>query len=162
MMQLTGGSSGAYVFLQRQTAAAAVITFSNFPTGYRTLLFEGTCSSNAGNAVVVQFNNDAAANYAANRTDFNVGAVAHSNQGATATMYLGITGVGVEFTNIFRVYQPDFATRPKTINSWNFSSSNMRIASGQWNNATDEITSIKIFPTGGTWVGEMSLYGVVS
>lgn len=151
---------GDFKKLQTAIAAADEINFSNIPTGWKFFYIQGMIGSNAGNAVYLQFNGDTgAAAYTANRQDDSGGSVTHTNQGNTATPYLGITSAGSNMGNIFTIMQPAYASLPKLVSAWCFGAANMRIASGQWNNTTDEINAIKIKPTGGTMTGKLTLYG---
>lgn len=159
MMQLTNGAPGAMTLLKTAVAAADEINFTAIPSGWKYLFIQGQMASNQGNAIYLQFNGDAGNNYAANRIDYGGGAISSTNQGVTATPYTGVTNSTYEVGNEFRICQPS-PTKQKSFNAWAYHGNGGRIASAQWLNTTDEISSIKIKPTAGTFTGSMSLYGV--
>ena len=161
MMQITNGAPGAMSLIKTVIASGDEINFTAIPSGWKYLFIQGSMASNAGNSVYLQFNGDVGANYAANRIDYGGGAISSTNQGVTATPYTGVTNASFRVGNEFRICQPAYASLEKTFNAWAYHAAGGRIASATWTNATDEITSIKIKPTGGTFTGSMSLYGVL-
>jgi hypothetical protein len=158
MFHINDGQLSDYVLLKTATAANAEINFTSIPPGWKYFFIQGQMASNAGNAVYLQFNGDAGANYIANRIDYGGGAISNTNQGATATPYVGVTNSTYEVGNEFRICQPA-AGQMKSCNAWAYHGSGGRIASFTWTNTVNEISSILIKPTAGTFTGKMTLYG---
>jgi len=159
MFTINNGQLSDMVKLSTVTASGNEITFSSIPSGWKYLFIQGQMASNAGNAVYLQFNGDNGNNYTANRIDYGGGAISNSNQGVTSTPYVGVTNSTYEVGNEFRICQPA-AAQMKSFNAWAYHASGGRIASATWGNITDEISSILIKPTGGTFTGRMTLYGM--
>jgi hypothetical protein len=169
-----GAALGDFESIQTITAGSTVanIEFTSIPQTYSHLQIRGITRDNiaaVANDLYIQFNADTAANYSFHfmRGD---GANVVSSAGASTTVMLGVNASanatsGVFCSSVIDILDYANTNKYKTIKllaGWdNNGSGGASMWSGNWR-STNGITSIKLFPNGGSFLqySSFALYGV--
>lgn len=162
------GPSGAYTLLATGTPSGGVINFTSISGSYQKLVLVGEdWYINANQQVTLRFNSDTGANYGAVGLYGTNAAASNQYYNGATFAYLTPSTCGTTNTdNIFVAEIPNYADADshKIVYCWAkyegaSAGTHVSQTTAYWK-STSAITAVQVYPSGGSFLGTVYLYGV--